>query len=158
MDKIELTEAERLAEDVLVYSRNTLRVNLRFLDMALSKFTYYPLRLDDTTIMTDGQYMLYNARYILKNYKRAKEISVRGYLHMVMHCIFGHMFTGQTMNHFYWDLACDIAVENIIDQLAVTEEYLQVEPNPDKEKAMEMIKEAVPQLTAEKNLSLADGL
>ena len=105
MKKIELTEAERLAEEVLVYSRNTLLVNLRFLDMALSKFIYYPLRLDDTTIMTDGQNIYYNARYVLKNYKRAKEISVRGYLHMVMHCIFGHMFTGQTLNHLYWDLA-----------------------------------------------------
>ena len=42
MDKKQLNKAEKLAEEVLIYSRNTLLVNLRFLDMALSQFEMLP--------------------------------------------------------------------------------------------------------------------
>ena len=38
----------------------------------------------------------------------------RGYLHMVFHCIFRHMFK-RTDDERYWDLSCDIAAEHLID-------------------------------------------
>lgn len=38
----------------------------------------------------------------------------RGYLHMVFHCIFRHMFK-QADDERYWDLSCDIAAEHLID-------------------------------------------
>lgn len=44
---------------------------------------------------------------------------MRNYLHMVMHCVFLHMFVDPTLNRPYWDLACDIAVENIITELGL---------------------------------------
>ena len=49
---------EQLAEDVIILSRNTLLVNLRFLDVALSQFELVPIEED--TILTDGKYILYN--------------------------------------------------------------------------------------------------
>ena len=112
MDKKQLNKAEKLAEDVLVYSRNTLLVNLRFLDMALSKFEMLPC--EEYSIMTDGKYFLYNAKKVLSDFKLKKEISVRAYLHMVMHCVYRHMFMNPTLYRPLWDLACDIAVENVI--------------------------------------------
>ena len=105
----------QLAKDVLHLSRNTLLVNLRFLDMALSQFTYR--EIEDNTLLTDGKYLLYDPKHILRCYKSAKEIPVRDYLHMVMHCVFRHMFMDPTLNRVYWDLACDIAVENMITEL-----------------------------------------
>ena len=105
----------KLALDVLNLSRNTLIVNLRFLDMALSRFTYH--EIPENTLLTDGEYLLYNPMHILQNYKLAKEIPVRDYLHVVMHCVFRHMFMDPTLNRVYWDLACDIAVENVITDL-----------------------------------------
>ena len=105
----------QLAKDVLHLSRNTLLVNLRFLDMALSQFTYH--EIEDNTLLTDGKYLLYDPKHILRCYKSAKEIPVRDYLHMVMHCVFRHMFMDPTLNRVYWDLACDIAVENMITEL-----------------------------------------
>ena len=36
---------------------------------------------------------------------------------MLLHCVFSHMFIFQRKNKRYWNLACDIAVENIIIQL-----------------------------------------
>lgn len=108
-------KSTELAKEILVLSRNTLLVNLRFLDMALSRLELFPI--DSSTLLTDGRYILFNPIHILQNYKLAKEIPVRDYLHMVMHCIFRHMFMDPTLNRPYWDLACDIAVENIITEL-----------------------------------------
>ena len=107
----------QLAKDVLLLSRNTLLVNLRFLDMALSQFELFPI--DTSTMLTDGKYLLFNPKHVLENYKMAKEIPVRDYLHMVMHCVFRHMFMDPTLNRPYWDLACDIAVENVITELGL---------------------------------------
>ena len=105
----------KLAKDVLILSRNTLLVNLRFLDAALSQFELFPI--EEYTLLTDGKHILYNPRHILENYKMAKEIPVRDYLHIVMHCVFKHMYMDPTLNRPYWDLACDIAVENVITEL-----------------------------------------
>lgn len=106
-----------LSKDVLILSRNTLLVNLRFLDTALSQFELFPI--EESTLLTDGKHILYNPRHILENYKKAKEIPVRDYLHIVMHCVFRHMYMDPTLNRPYWDLACDIAVENVITELGL---------------------------------------
>jgi len=108
-------QLNNLALDVLKLSRNTLLVNLRFLDLALSQFAYH--EIEDGTLLTDGKYLLYDPKHILRCYKSAKEIPVRDYLHIVMHCVFRHMFMEPTLNRVYWDLACDIAVENMITEL-----------------------------------------
>lgn len=47
---------DRLARDVLTLSRNTLLVNLRFLDVALSELAWFPIEND--TLLTDGGYIL----------------------------------------------------------------------------------------------------
>ncbi|MBR6622089.1 MAG: hypothetical protein IKK90_06360 [Bacteroides sp.] len=105
----------KLARDVLTLSRNTLLVNLRFLDAALSQFEL--ISIEESTLLTDGRHILYNPRHILDNYKREKEIPVRDYLHIVMHCVFKHMYMDPSLNRPYWDLACDIAVEYVITEL-----------------------------------------
>lgn len=107
----------KLARNVLFLSRNTLLVNLRFLDAALSQFELLPIEAD--TLLTDGKHILYNPKHILQCYKSAKEIPVRDYLHMVMHCVFRHMYMDPTLNRTYWDLACDIAVEHVITELGL---------------------------------------
>lgn len=107
----------KLARDVLLLSRNTLLVNLRFLDMALSQFDLVPVQ--ESTLLTDGQHIFFNPKHVLSNYKTQKEICVRDYLHIVMHCVFRHMYMNPGLNRVYWDLACDIAVENVISELGL---------------------------------------
>ncbi len=86
---------DRLALDTLSLSRNELLVKLRFLDVALSSLE--PVRLDGATIATDGRHIIYDPRHVLRRYKLAKEAPVRDYLHMVLHCVFRHMFVDPTM-------------------------------------------------------------
>ena len=56
---------------------------------------------------------------MLERYKSEKEAPVRDYLHVVMHCVFRHMFMDPTLDRPVWDLACDIAVENMITELGL---------------------------------------
>lgn len=108
---------DELAREVLTLSRNTLLVDLRFLDMALSQFKLVPI--DTSTLMTDGKHFFYHPSHVLKTYISGKEIPVRDYLHIVLHCVFQHMYIAPTLEHPYWDLACDIAVENVITELGL---------------------------------------
>lgn len=85
-----MNKAVKLAEDILRLSRNTLLVNLRFLDMALSMLR--PHVVWESTLLTDGKELYYNPRHLLASYKAEKEMPVRNYLHVVIHCVFRHMF------------------------------------------------------------------
>ena len=113
-----MNKAVKLAEDILRLSRNTLLVNLRFLDMALSMLS--PHVVWESTLLTDGKELYYNPRHLLASYKAEKEMPVRNYLHVVMHCVFRHMFTGPSIYRTYWDLACDVAVECVISELGLS--------------------------------------
>ena len=64
-----------LAQDVLTLARNTLLVNLRFLDLALSQFRYkdYP-----STLSTDGNILFFDPYYVLSAYKVDKAHSGKG--------------------------------------------------------------------------------
>lgn len=146
MEQEKYEKLNKLAKEVLNLSRNTLLVNLRFLDMALSRFQYFTH--NKSTYFTNGEYLIYNPRHVLKSYKAEKDAPVRDYLHIVMHCVFRHMFMSPTLNRPLWDLACDIAVEAVINDLNLN----SVETTRAKMQQGELnkIKSHVKILTAEK--------
>jgi len=117
-----MQQTDELARDILKLSRNTLLINLRFLDAALCEFVPSPREMMET-LATDGQYLYYNVWHILRSYKMAREIPVRDYLHVTLHCIFHHPFFSRGINGPVWDLACDMAVEYAIAQLGVKSAY-----------------------------------
>ena len=110
---------EKLAADVLRLSRNQLLVNLRFLDAALSRLE--PRPVPEITFATDGQYLAYGPKHVLRCYKTDRRIPVRDCLHIIFHCIYRHMFVHTLVDHVAWDLACDIAVEACITGLGGTD-------------------------------------
>ena len=135
----------QLARDVLTLARNTLLVNLRFLDLALSQFQYrdYP-----STFSTDGNTIFFDPYYILSAYKVDKEQSVRDYLHIVLHCVFRHLFGADQMDHRCWDLACDIAVEHAINELELN--CVRSRRQERQTELLTELEQAVHPLTAEK--------
>lgn len=58
--------------------------------------------------------LCYNPPYILNLYKREPPYIARLYLHMLMHCIFHHFFGYDKKDRQLWDVACDMAAENVI--------------------------------------------
>lgn len=105
-----------LSEDVIKLARNSLVVNMRFMDKAISMLKPIPIPLMGG-VAVDGESIGYDPVFILLSYKKAKELPVRQYLHMVFHCVFQHAFVSATLNEKLWNLACDIAVENMINDL-----------------------------------------
>ena len=105
----------KAAPDVLTLSRGILTVRLRFMDTALNRLE--PVPSDDVTLATDGTRFLYGPEHLLRLYKEERERPARDYLHVILHCIYSHMFTGNIADRKLWDLACDIAVESTINDL-----------------------------------------
>ena len=107
-----------LAAEVMELSRNTLLVDWRFLDVALSKLTLSP---DEKTasLMADGKTLFYAPRHILRSYKADPKSPARQYLHAVLHCVLCHGFVGQKIDRLRWDVACDISVEAILDDMGI---------------------------------------
>ena len=129
--------AERLqviGSSILRAARDELYLGMRFLDVALSSFSY---QMDGSIhgFGTDGRVMYFQPQMLGGLYKENRILVNRGYLHMVFHCIFRHFAwrgTGRNIGAGYSagennadsektieerlrDLSCDIAVEHIID-------------------------------------------
>ncbi len=115
MDRQE--KKNELAQDTLKLAWNTLLVNLRFLDVALSRFDFV---LVDGSLAVDGAHIYYDPLWVLSRYKQEKQVIVRDYLHMVFHCVFHHAFVDTLLDTDAWDLACDIAAENAINELELS--------------------------------------
>lgn len=145
MEEAKQERIDNLARDVLRLARNTLLVDLRFLDMALSQFTFVPT---PGMLATDGQHIFYDGLAMLQVYKAEKERSVRNYLHMVFHCVFRHNFVDTLLNQDCWDLACDMAVESAIADLNISS--VAVANQPQQTAILATLKPQVKQLTAEK--------
>ena len=140
-------EAKRIASQILVLTRNGLFVSLRFLDLALCQFEY--LSTDKMKgISTTGQHIVYNSQYVIERYMRDRQSLSRDYLHMVLHCIFRHPFVSENLNEEYWNLATDIAVETIIDELDLKQTATQDRDEISAEVAR--IREMTRQITAER--------
>ena len=136
----------KLSQDILNLSRNTLLVNLRFMDVAVSSLTCIPT-FDIDTMMVDGSAIYYHPVHLLKIYKRGKNLPTRYYLHMILHCVFQHFFIDTLLDQDCWNLACDIAVEAVIDELNIS--AVMTEDQEEKRAEISKIRECVKYMTAE---------
>ena len=141
----------KLSHDILILSRNTLMVDLRFLDAALGQFQYVPFT-ERPVMGTDGFNLFYDPLSILALYQVGKEDAARGYLHMVLHCIFRHMYVSANIERRLWNLACDIAVEGAITELGV--KSVKTTSEAQKIPEIQKLEKEIGRLTAEKIYSL----
>ena len=140
-------QIDSLAAEVIRMSRNSLAVNLRFMDAAIFRFEPEATLMTDS-IATNGCCFLYNPIHVLKCYRAEKEQPVRSFLHMVLHCVFCHMFVGAVINRLYWNLACDIAVEYTISCLNL--QSVMTSKQKRQEKFFENLQKELKTLTAER--------
>ena len=112
---------EALGIQILNQARNELYLSMRFLDVALSKLVYEG-NLQTFFVGTDGQKLLFNPRFVAERFEYNKVLVNRAYLHMILHCIFRHLFEESERDEELWNMACDMAVEYCIDGL----DYLAV--------------------------------
>ena len=104
---------ERLGREILGICREELYFSMRFMDVALSSFSYQ-MDTEVSPFGTDGYRMYFHPRELGRLYRQNRILVNRGYLHMVLHCIFRHIIK-RGKDGRYWNLSCDIAAEHIID-------------------------------------------
>lgn len=136
-----------LAAEVMRLAHDGILVNMRFLDVALSKLRV-ECREQTGAYLFDGAALYYDPVRLLTQYKTAQGYAARLYLHTLLHCIFYHAFETDKLNRQYWDLATDIAVEHTILDMDL---HLTALPSDDVLRSrLEILKKQTGGLTAEK--------
>ena len=107
---------DRIGRAILSSARNELYLNMRFLDVALSGLDW-AMNLNTPTVGTDGWSIQFNPRCLIEWYRQDTVLLNRAYLHMLLHCLFRHPLRREGREAELWDLACDIAVESVLDSI-----------------------------------------
>lgn len=115
----DIAKISSLAEEVMALARDDILMHLRFFAPVLAAFPFRE-RSGMEGFATDGHICLYDGAYVLKCYRKAPELVTRSYLHMLLHAVFSHNFRYDKLEERLWDLAADLAVENVILELGLT--------------------------------------
>ncbi len=136
-----------LAGEVMRLAHDGILINMRFLDVALSKLKTV-CREQTGAHLFDGSTLYYDPAHLLLQYQTASHYAARLYLHTLLHCIFYHGRTTDKMNRTYWDLATDIAVEHTIVDMGL---HLTELPSDDLlQNRLALLRKQAGGLTAEK--------
>ncbi|MBO5371269.1 MAG: metallopeptidase [Lachnospiraceae bacterium] len=107
---------EEMSIKILHFVQNEIYLDLRFMQQALSALVYR--RMDGlSTFATDGVHLYFSSEPVLRIFKTNAMYLDRAYLHVVLHCIFKHLWMKGNREKNRWNLACDIAVEYTIDAM-----------------------------------------
>ena len=116
---MEEEKISKLACQVMGIARDDILIHLRFFDRALAGLVCKE-RPKTACFATDGSTCFYDPVFVLHVYQENPKLVTRSYLHMLLHCIFFHSFRYDRLERDQWDLAADIAVENVILELGIT--------------------------------------
>ena len=153
-------QALPLAEKIMSYARDSIVMNMRFLDVAISAIKPQP-KPGLGAFATDGEVLYYDPVFLLKQYKEEPAFAVRMYLHILFHLIFYHSFRYDRVERELWNLAADMAVEATVLELSLPNSRRW--KDEEKEAVLRSIREEIGRLNAEKlyryfkNFSLSKG-
>ena len=106
-----------VGRDILLAGRAQLGVALPYLSGPLCALVPLPGDGVTTGAATDGENLYYNAAFLASGFLKSERFSPRLNLHMTLHCLFRHLAKRRGRDAALWDLACDAAVESVIDSL-----------------------------------------
>jgi len=140
-------QALTLAMGIITYARDSIVMNMRFLDVAISAIKPEPYR-GLGTFACDGRILYYDPVFLLKKYKEEPAFAVRLYLHVLFHLIFYHSFRYDKVDKENWSLSADMSVEAAVLEL----DFKGAAGKRDEEKqaALRGIREEIGSLSAEK--------
>ncbi len=104
--------------DILRNARNELYLNMRFLDVALSSLALVPEQ-QITVTGTDGNALYFNPGQLASLFRKSRVLVNRACLHSILHCLFCHLWNRKGRDEEYWNLACDITAEWVLDGLEI---------------------------------------
>ena len=138
-------ELIQISEEIFAYIRSQLTFHLRFMDLALNNYQLIP---DALEYRCDGKFFHYPPIALIKTFQNNPNEMVRGYLHVVLHSVFQHLYFSKNRRMSLWNLAADIAVENVIEQLGLS--CTETPASQEKQRQIAKIREKIPEFTAQK--------
>ena len=136
---------QELAFQIIHHTQDALLVHLRFMEPAFTRVTCEETKSSFSHV--DGTTLFYNPYEVVTLFAREPHEISRNYLHMVLHCVFRHVFSGPTLQAPLWDLACDVAVEACIADLGLDSVYV---PRVEGQQSfLAELEDALPYVTAE---------
>lgn len=140
-------KAGRLAAQILQLARDSILVQLRFLDVAMSRLK--PVESPGRNgVAMDAASLYYDPVYVLRKYRDEPGYGARMYLHVLLHCIFYHSFQYGKMDSQLWDLSADIAVENTIMEMGLP--FTEMQTDSEAGIILQELKADIGTLTAER--------
>ncbi len=120
MDRHRTDQSEIIdvASDIIKSAENGIIMNLRFLGSAMARITWEPLS-GTARIACNGVTCYYDPALVIRRFRNEPSSAIRCCLHVLFHFIFRHNYRYETKRTDLWDMACDIAVENIIMEIGL---------------------------------------
>lgn len=112
-------QKEDLALRLLLCCRNELYHLFPYLDGAFASLPGQP-SAQTATMGTDGERLLFCPDYLIAVFGADPAVLRRGYLHLLLHGLYLHPFRREGRPSRLWNLACDMAVEQILHREAVS--------------------------------------
>ena len=116
----ELNKDVILAEKIIAAAQDKIVANMRFMDSAVFALKKANVPEKQDIFMVDGTQLFYSNDEIFKRMKQGLSVLTHDFMHVILHCIFKHYYVSDKVNKLYWDLAADIAVEEMIDSLGAS--------------------------------------
>lgn len=136
-----------MAAKLMKLARDTIAIRYRFFDVALGRLE--PVcEMGLAGVGTDGKNIYYDPVFLLYRYMEENNFPLRVYMHTLLHCVFMHQYECEKVNITYWNIATDIAVENIIINMDVQDWSLSTDS--ERKLLLEKLKKNVNFITAEK--------
>ena len=109
---------EEMGFRILDAVRTELLLSMRFMAPALNSLGF-KMDLRTSSVGTDAAYIRFNPGFLLQVYIERPRRMNRAYVHMLLHCLFRHMFSARDREDpELWDLCCDIAAESVVDSMS----------------------------------------
>ena len=139
-------QAEELSREIIGLARNSILVNLRFMDRAVGNVRIVPDM--NYGFAGSGSHIFYSPWTLILTYKEDQNLVARNLLHCILHNVFRHNITFEGIDRLKWDLAADIAVESSISDL--DQSFLRAGRETRQAEVIRLLSEKLPYLTAER--------
>ncbi len=105
-------ELRSIGERILSETRTELYLAMHFLGPALGSLSPV-MDLSTTTVGTDAAFIRFNPKCLMTKYIEHPYWLKRCYLHMLLHCLFRHMFAGKDMMIRSFGISAAISRRNL---------------------------------------------
>ena len=138
-------ELTAISEEIFQNIISRLTLHLRFMDIALNRYQFAG---DSVSFRCDGSVFHYSPITVIKTFRNDPDALTRGYLHVVLHSVFLHEHFAENRKISLWNLACDIAVENVISSLHLG--FLEKPEDAERQRWIRRLQEKTKVMSAQK--------